>query len=75
VRLGRPLVQRVVAPSSLSLPVRSGERVGKVEIMLGGSVIATEPLVTSRSVSNPGLGGRLSFYAGRTVHHAWSWFS
>jgi D-alanyl-D-alanine carboxypeptidase (penicillin-binding protein 5/6) len=75
VRLGRPLVQKVVAPASLPLPVRKGARVGMVEILLDGNVIAAEPLVASRSVSPPGLGGRLSFYAGRTVHHAWSWFS
>jgi len=72
VRLGRPLVQRVVAPATLALPVRKGEHAGKVEIMLGGNVIATAPLVASRSVSRPGPGGRLSFYAGRTAHHVWS---
>ena len=72
MRIGRALVQRVVAPATLSLPVRKGEQAGTVEIMLGGSVIATAPLVASRSVSRPGLGGRLSFYAGRTAHHVWS---
>jgi D-alanyl-D-alanine carboxypeptidase (penicillin-binding protein 5/6) len=75
VRLGRPLVQRVVAPASLPLPVREGTRVGKVEIMLDGIVIATEPLVASRSVARPDLAGRLSYYAGRTAHHLWSFVS
>jgi D-alanyl-D-alanine carboxypeptidase (penicillin-binding protein 5/6) len=72
VRLGRPLVQRALVPATLALPVHAGDRVGKVEILLDGSVIAQEPLVASRSVSRPGLGGRVSFYARRTVHHLWS---
>jgi len=75
VRLGRPLLQRVVVPATLVLPVHKGEQVGKVQVMLDGRVIATQPLVATRSVSRPGLGGRLSFYAGRTAHHLWSFVS
>ena len=75
VRLGRPLLQRVVVPAALALPVHKGEQVGKVQVMLDGRVIATQPLVATRSVSRPGLGGRLSFYAGRTAHHLWSFVS
>jgi D-alanyl-D-alanine carboxypeptidase (penicillin-binding protein 5/6) len=72
VRIGRPLVERVLVPARLSLPVRAGDRVGKIQVVLDGAVIAQEPLVASRSVSRPGLGGRVSFYARRTVHHLWS---
>jgi hypothetical protein len=43
--------------------------------MLNGAVIAQEPLVASRSVSRPGFGGRVSFYARRTAHHLWSFVS
>ena len=75
MRLGRPLLQRVVVPATLALPVHKGEQVGKVQVMLDGRVIATQPLVATRSVSRPGLGGRLSFYAGRTAHHLWSFVS
>jgi serine-type D-Ala-D-Ala carboxypeptidase (penicillin-binding protein 5/6) len=75
VRIGRPLVQRVLAPSTLALPVHAGERVGKVEVLLNGTVIAQEPLVATRSVSRPGFGGRASFYTRRTVHHLWSFLT
>jgi D-alanyl-D-alanine carboxypeptidase (penicillin-binding protein 5/6) len=75
VRLGRPLVERVVAPTIAPLPVRKGDRLGEVQIFYRGGLLAAEPLVAARSVPRPGLGGRLSFYAGRTVHHVWSWLS
>ena len=41
----------------------------------GGKLVATEPLVAARSVSRPGLGRRVSWYAGRTVKHMWGWLS
>ena len=35
VRVDRPLVEQVVAPSVVSLPVRKGERIGEVRIYAG----------------------------------------
>jgi D-alanyl-D-alanine carboxypeptidase (penicillin-binding protein 5/6) len=69
VRVHAPLVERVVAPAEVSLPVIQGEVLGRVEIWRGRRLLATRPLVAGRSVAKPGVGGRLSFYAGRTVHH------
>ncbi len=74
VRLGRPLVERVVAPASVALPVRQGERLGRVDVYVSGALVGSRPLVAARSVSRPGLGGRISWYAGRTLHHILGWF-
>jgi serine-type D-Ala-D-Ala carboxypeptidase (penicillin-binding protein 5/6) len=74
-RLDRPVVARVVAPGAVSLPVRRGEALGRVELWEGARLLGTRPLVAARSVSPPGLGGRVAFYAGRTLHHVWGFFS
>jgi D-alanyl-D-alanine carboxypeptidase (penicillin-binding protein 5/6) len=74
VRVDRPLVERIVAPASLSLPVMRGQRVGEVRVYSGKRLVARRPLVAARSVSRPGLGGRVGFYVSRTFHHIGSWF-
>lgn len=74
VRLHAPLVERIVAPALVSLPVIRGEVLGRVEIWRGRKLLVSRPLVAARSVSKPGVGGRLSFYAGRTVHHFLDFF-
>jgi serine-type D-Ala-D-Ala carboxypeptidase (penicillin-binding protein 5/6) len=74
VRAHAPLVERIVAPALVSLPVVRGEALGRVEIWRGRKLLVSRPLVAGRSVSRPGVGGRLSFYAGRTVHHFLSLF-
>jgi len=75
VRVDRPLVERVVAPASLKLPVVRGQRVGEVRVFSGKRLVARQALVAQRSVARPGFGGRLGFYAGRTLDHIGSWFS
>ncbi|HST25956.1 MAG TPA: D-alanyl-D-alanine carboxypeptidase family protein [Gaiellaceae bacterium] len=72
-RVGRLLTQRVVTPMVVSLPVRAGERLGTVKVFDRGKLVAQEPLVADRSISRPGLLGRVGWYAGRTFHHIWSW--
>jgi D-alanyl-D-alanine carboxypeptidase (penicillin-binding protein 5/6) len=69
VRVGRPLVRRVVAPVSTSLPVRQGEVLGHVQVWQDGRLVGRRPLVASRAVARPGLVGRLRWYARRTLHH------
>lgn len=66
VRAGRPLVERVVAPSMVELPVKRGERVGEIRILEGDRVVARRPLVAAKTVDEPGFGERASWYAGRT---------
>jgi serine-type D-Ala-D-Ala carboxypeptidase (penicillin-binding protein 5/6) len=74
VRAGAPLVERVVAPALVSLPVTRGQALGRVEIWRGRKLLVSRPLLAGRTVAKPGVGGRLSFYAGRTVHHFLSFF-
>jgi serine-type D-Ala-D-Ala carboxypeptidase (penicillin-binding protein 5/6) len=69
VRVGRPLVERIVAPTAVSLPVARGDRLGRIEIWSGGTLLGSRPLVAGRAVARPGFGGRLRWYGTRTVHH------
>jgi D-alanyl-D-alanine carboxypeptidase (penicillin-binding protein 5/6) len=75
VRVDRPLVERVVAPSTLRLPVRRGTRVGEVRVYSGRRLEARVPLVAGRSVSRPGVDGRVGFYARRTFSHVGAWLT
>jgi D-alanyl-D-alanine carboxypeptidase (penicillin-binding protein 5/6) len=68
-RLGRPFTERVVAASTVSLPVKAGDVLGRVEVWERGKLRAGSDLVASRTVNKPGLGTRLGWYAGRTLHH------
>jgi serine-type D-Ala-D-Ala carboxypeptidase (penicillin-binding protein 5/6) len=68
-RLGRPLTETVVAPVAVSLPVRRGQVIGRVEIRQGALLVGTRDLVATRSINKPGLGSRLGWYAGRALHH------
>jgi D-alanyl-D-alanine carboxypeptidase len=75
VRIDRPLVERVVAPVAVSLPVKRGQRLGEVRVYDRGTMVARAPLVASRSIGRPGVLGRVGWYATRTLHHIWSWVS
>jgi len=75
VRAGEPLVERVIAPSALTLPVVQGQRVGRVEIWDGRTLLGVRPLLAARAVPRPGFGGRLRWYATRTGHHLLGLFS
>jgi D-alanyl-D-alanine carboxypeptidase (penicillin-binding protein 5/6) len=75
VRTGHPVVRRVVAPTALSLPVKRGEKVGRIEVWSGKTLLGTRPLVVGRSVAGPDAGGKLRWYATRTVHHLTGLFS
>ena len=69
-RVDRPLTETVVAATGVSLPVRQGAAFsGTVEIRAGSRIMGTRDLVASRTINKPGAGGRLRWYAGRTLHH------
>jgi D-alanyl-D-alanine carboxypeptidase (penicillin-binding protein 5/6) len=74
VRVDKPLVERVVAPSAIGLPVKRGQRIGEIRVYSGKRLIARSPLVAGRAADKPGFGGRLGFYAGRTLDHIGGWF-
>lgn len=69
VRVGRPLVERVVASSALALPVARGQQAGEVRVYADGRLIARSPLVAATAVSAVGTTGKVGWYARRTVHH------
>jgi D-alanyl-D-alanine carboxypeptidase (penicillin-binding protein 5/6) len=69
VRVGKPLVERVVVGSALALPVTKGQRAGEVRVYEGGKLIARVPLVTATAVPAVGTAGKVAWYARRTVHH------
>ena len=71
VRTGRPVVERVVAPSAVDLPVRQGQVLGRIEVWSGEELLGSRPLLAARSVRRPGVAGRLRWYATRTVHDLW----
>ena len=74
-RVGVPLVERVVAPTEVSLPVRRGDRLGRIGIYERGRLVASSPLVAARSERRPGVLGRTRWYATRTLHHLGRLFS
>jgi hypothetical protein len=75
VRTGRPVIRRVVAPTALELPVRRGQKVGRIEVWSGKRLLGTRPLVAGRTVEEPGTGGKLRWYSTRTMHHLLGLFS
>lgn len=68
-RVGRPLLERIVAPTAVALPVRKGQRLGEVRVYDGNRLVASAPLVAARAVAAPGAFGKMSWYARRTAHH------
>jgi D-alanyl-D-alanine carboxypeptidase (penicillin-binding protein 5/6) len=69
VRAGEPLVERIIVPTAVSLPVKRGQRLGRVEVWDGPKLVGARPLLAGRSVSRPGFGGRVRWYATRAGHH------
>jgi D-alanyl-D-alanine carboxypeptidase len=75
VLVTRPLVERVVAPRGVELPVRKGERLGEVRIYDRGRLIGRSPLVAESSVDEPNAVERTGWYVGQATHNMWSWVS
>jgi serine-type D-Ala-D-Ala carboxypeptidase (penicillin-binding protein 5/6) len=74
VRIGRPLVERVVLPTRLELPVRRGQVVGELRVFDRRRLVGRSPLVAAESRDEPGFSDRTSWYAGRAVDHVGGWF-
>jgi serine-type D-Ala-D-Ala carboxypeptidase (penicillin-binding protein 5/6) len=71
VRVGRPLVERVVAPAVVPLPVAKGAQLGSVEVWEGDTLLGRRALVAAAAVDKPDLAGRVRWYAGRALRNAW----
>ena len=70
VRLDHPLVEKVVAPQTLDLPVKQGDRVGEILVYDGDKVVARRPLVSTMTLSEPSVLTRARWYAGRALDEA-----
>jgi hypothetical protein len=70
VRLGRPLVERVVAPARIDLPVARGQPLGEVRVYDGTRIVARRRLVAAVAVDGAGFGERVGWYAGRALDEA-----
>jgi hypothetical protein len=64
------LVEKVVAPESLDLPISQGDPVGEIVVYDGDKVVARRPLVSSETVGEPSLPARVRWYAGRALDEA-----
>ena len=67
----RSLLERVVAPRSVGLPVRKGQRLGRVEVWDGNRLVASSNLVAAADVSEPGLVGKGVWFVRRTAGNLW----
>jgi D-alanyl-D-alanine carboxypeptidase len=71
IRLGRPLVERVVAPTALTLPVAKGTRLGRVEVYEGTRLVAASSLVAAEDVPDAGLWAKGKWYVTQTARNLW----
>jgi serine-type D-Ala-D-Ala carboxypeptidase (penicillin-binding protein 5/6) len=75
VRIGRPLVQRLVLPSQVELPVRRGDVLGELRVYERNRLLGRAPLVAAEDRDAPSTVERVKWYAGRTLSHIGGWFS
>lgn len=66
VRRGeRPIVRLVGVPAAVAGPLPAGRRLGAIEVLHRGRVVARAPLVTARAVPRPTAGERVRSWLGR----------
>ena len=71
IRVGRSLVERVVAPTALALPIAKGDPLGRVEVYDGDRLVASSNLVAAEAVPDAGLWAKAQWYATETVRNLW----
>ncbi len=71
VREEVPLLERTYMPAMVGLPVREGERLGRVEVWEGDRLVASSNLIAAESVSEPGSLGKAVWLAERTAENMW----
>ena len=71
LRNGKSLVERVVAPTTLALPVAKGQIVGRVEVYDGNRLVASSNLATAAAVEDAGFFAKARWYATRTMGNLW----
>lgn len=70
VPLGDQLVEKVVSPDTLELPIAQGDPVGEIVVYDGDEVVARRPLVSTATISEPSLPKRARWYADRALDEA-----
>jgi D-alanyl-D-alanine carboxypeptidase (penicillin-binding protein 5/6) len=70
---GRPLVERVVSPAGVVLPVRKGDELGEVRVYERRRLLARSPLVAAHSMAKPNMLDRTSWYVSQTARNMWGW--
>jgi D-alanyl-D-alanine carboxypeptidase (penicillin-binding protein 5/6) len=70
VRLGRPLIERVVAPAVVDLPVEEGDEVGEILVLEGRRVVSRRALVAAHAADDASIGDRVGWYSGRALDEA-----
>lgn len=73
VRTDRALVEKLVMPRRLALPVKRGQHVGEVRVYSGGKFLGARELVATRSVGKPGFLGKVGWYGKQTIHNLLGW--
>ncbi|HJR95132.1 MAG TPA: D-alanyl-D-alanine carboxypeptidase family protein [Gaiellaceae bacterium] len=68
---GTSLVERVVAPTTLALPVEKGRVVGRVEVYDGNRLVASSNLATARAVEDAGFFAKARWYTTQTMGNLW----
>jgi D-alanyl-D-alanine carboxypeptidase (penicillin-binding protein 5/6) len=68
---GESLVEKTIAPASVELPVRKGQRLGRVEVWNGDELVARVPLVAGEAIDEPGFLGKAGWLARRTAANLW----
>jgi D-alanyl-D-alanine carboxypeptidase (penicillin-binding protein 5/6) len=71
LRVGTPLVERVIAPTRLALPVAAGQTVGRVEVYDGDTLLASSNLVAANAVRDAGLLAKTRWYVSHTARNLW----
>jgi D-alanyl-D-alanine carboxypeptidase (penicillin-binding protein 5/6) len=71
LRNGKALVERVIAPTALALPVADGQTVGRVEVYDDDRLVASSNLVTADAVDDAGFFAKAEWYATQTLSNAW----
>jgi D-alanyl-D-alanine carboxypeptidase (penicillin-binding protein 5/6) len=67
----QPLLERVIVPTAVDLPVQDGQRLGRVEVWDGDRLLASSDLVAAEAVSEPGAFGKTTWFVERTGENLW----
>jgi D-alanyl-D-alanine carboxypeptidase (penicillin-binding protein 5/6) len=73
IRVARPVVEKLVLPGRLELPVSRGQYVGEVRVYSNGKLVGKRSLLALEAVSKPNLLGKVGWYGQRTIDNLFGW--